>query len=608
MNSEQDILSHYKMRWNRMRAQRTKYERLRDICDKQVSATTTVDNNWKFIVNVPMEQNLIEMSVWRQSWNINFNVEPMWETDVDMLQPAKYALDYFLEQGDFFKEKRQFELDKATYGTAIFFTGIRVEEKTLYDFPEIIDNLWNKKMKPYKKQKYIFSPCNVALRSFWMDDRAIYQPDFGKVEDCIRQEELTEDEIKNRRWEQWRWVEELHWFANINPPYQIDNQITRRIIVHHYYNKATQDYCIIANYSTLLFHSKMFYRDWELPFALAQHYPVNNCIYWRWIPDKVRYIKAYKNIMMQGALDLVNASKWINIGIGNEWSISWSLYTWMWEVNVWRFNGGIDNVKQFQLDSNITPMANILQIIDDFVIQDTGENIKAPYSSPASTLWEVEIIEQNKWIRIKTVDESRDIALDRALTQTMSNIANFAPKVLCQKTEVNGKIKITYPQITIKNKKVEKKWQKTVFSDDYGKYWFFELKPQTINDNLKIKVTTFSTKTALNALAKNSYTQYIHNIIALAQIDPTLLQKIDIMGLYELCNIIYQYDDKINATTKRDEIKNKNIQLQEQIKAIVWIQDLTAQWIWWEQQQQEQPQPEQTQPEQQKVLSTNMPM
>jgi hypothetical protein len=51
----------------------------------------------------------------------------------------------------------------------------------------------------------------------------------------------------------------------------------------------------------------------------------------------------------------------------------------------------------------------MINIIDDIVIQDTGENVKAPYTSPASTLGETEIIEENKMVRVKTIDESDDI-------------------------------------------------------------------------------------------------------------------------------------------------------------------------------------------------------
>lgn len=47
----------------------------------------------------------------------------------------------------------------------------------------------------------------------------------------------------------------------------------------------------------------MPYPDGKLPFVVAQHYPRNNCIYGIGIPRKVRMSKAYKNNMMQYAMD-----------------------------------------------------------------------------------------------------------------------------------------------------------------------------------------------------------------------------------------------------------------------------------------------------------------
>jgi hypothetical protein len=87
----------------------------------------------------------------------------------------------------------------------------------MYDLPEVIDSIRTEKMKEYRKKEYIFSPCNVPIRSFWIDDRAIFQPDWNKVEDCIRQEELTKDEIIARRGEEGRGVDELQVAANQNP-------------------------------------------------------------------------------------------------------------------------------------------------------------------------------------------------------------------------------------------------------------------------------------------------------------------------------------------------------------------------------------------------------
>jgi hypothetical protein len=47
----------------------------------------------------------------------------------------------------------------------------------------------------------------------------------------------------------------------------------------------------------------MKYKHGKLPFTVAQHYPDNRCICGRGIPRKTRASKAYKNNMMQAALD-----------------------------------------------------------------------------------------------------------------------------------------------------------------------------------------------------------------------------------------------------------------------------------------------------------------
>ena len=56
-----------------------------------------------------------------------------------------------------------------------------------------MDDIRTTKMKKYTKKKYVFAPRNVPLRSFWIDDRAISQPDRDKVQDCIYQEEMTRE-------------------------------------------------------------------------------------------------------------------------------------------------------------------------------------------------------------------------------------------------------------------------------------------------------------------------------------------------------------------------------------------------------------------------------
>jgi hypothetical protein len=48
----------------------------------------------------------------------------------------------------------------------------------------------------------------------------------------------------------------------------------------------------------------------------------------------------------------------------------------------------------------------------------------------------VEIMEENKAIRHKSVDENWDMFLDRSLTMMMSNIAQFVPALMSKTTTI----------------------------------------------------------------------------------------------------------------------------------------------------------------------------
>lgn len=192
-------------------------------------------------------------------------------------------------------------------------------------------------------------------------------------------------------------------------------------------------------------------------------------------------------------------------------------------MNIWKFAGNQDTVKQFELDGNIQSQANLLTILDDQIIQDSGQNLKAPYSSPANTATEIEVIEENKAIREKTMDELRDQAIQGILDQVFKNIRQFAPALL--KKEIKQKrgkkeitVKIEYPLIKVPNVSINKKAKKgeSIFVEDYGKFGFFELTPQTLKHEMTVKIVTPSTKSNLKTLEKNAVTQYIVNMNTLA--------------------------------------------------------------------------------------------
>lgn len=102
-------------------------------------------------------------------------------------------------------------------------------------------------------------------------------------------------------------------------------------------------------------------------------------------------------------------------------------------------------------------------MLRDDVRINTGIDINAVFEPPAEQLGTVEIIEENKQIRNKSVDELMDFAYDEALTKMLDNIATFAPRLL-KTTQIikdkKGKIvkKIAeYPTLQLPNVKITKK-------------------------------------------------------------------------------------------------------------------------------------------------------
>jgi hypothetical protein len=603
-------LKMYNDRRTNMQSWRTQFEADWDTCDKQV-ASRTYYKDGILQVNPPMEQNIIEMAVGRYAGKTTYNLEPIGEPNVDEIMPAKYILDHFLVMGGFHEEKKQWRLDKATYGTAIFFCGITYECSYSYDIKDGSDaeSIRDTNYVEKKNEEYIMTPVNVPLRHFWIDERALSQPMFTKARDCIMQETISLEEFqaryKNKGW--FEDIKDIKESDDADPAYGNDLNVSadakQNVILHHYMNRITKDYFIVANQKDLVYKGKLLYKHNRLPFVLKQHYPRNNCMYGRGIPHKVRYLKAYKAEMLQGLLDKVRLSSGINLGMGNETSVDGDLYTASGEINIWRFTGGIDQVRQFQMDGNINGYSNAIQMLDDMVIQDTGENVKAPYSSPASTLWETEIIEENKMVRVQAVNEADDMGIWEALTMALDNITQFAPKLLRTiKTLESGAVIECFPTITVpdvelsveeekySNETEEMEWEKEDDSDDqygkvkkaynkykivtkntedYGNYGTFEFKPDIIKSRFRIKVTTPSTWNSLQAIQKNSITQYLQNKMMLWQVKPDLVENEDRKGLMDLLNLVYGYDDKFMATTRKSEIKQANMEMINRIYSLI---------------------------------------
>lgn len=221
-------------------------------------------------------------------------------------------MNYFLDKEQRYSENRRRKIDKAKYGTGIWYTGIRMNIDVIPTYPEsdkdnTIDAFRDqKKMDEEKRTQRLFTPKNVPIRMFLVDDRALWQSDFTRAQDCIMLEMITKEELIERYGENKYFNREAVESAVPTIIDEAEYGITTQqpmIVLYHYMNKQTKEYGILAGKENCIFEGRLIYPDGDLPIDMCQHYPNNTCLYGIGICRKVRLEKAYMNNMKQFMID-----------------------------------------------------------------------------------------------------------------------------------------------------------------------------------------------------------------------------------------------------------------------------------------------------------------
>ena len=587
--SDSDYLTYFQERLSDMRSKKWPFVEMFKNYENQYTALSYIDNTWMLVVNLPLEENLVETYMWRTNWKINYDILPEWQTNIEELQPAKYSLQYFLDWNDkdnFFKQNKSFRINKAVYWTWIYWTllrsykDIRYKPKEWVEIQSWTDVLNKNNFEKIENETWFFFPKDIHPMDFYPDDKAYWQPDIQNAEDCIFKEKVTYSELLMRYWDTEA-IKKLNkvttWIDTEEKNNNSQSIQQDEIILHYYFHRIYKTMLIVANEQTLIYNWLYLYNDWKLPFVMAHHYTDPNCIWWKWVPAKIGYLKAYKSEILQDILVWASMSSWINLLTWNDdITQDWSVW-WRW-VNIWKTTWGAERVQQVNTSPNLWYFTTVLNLLDDLVVQDTWDNLRAPVDAWSDKLWIVEIMEARKEVRQSAVDENYNIALDEALTMTLQRIKDFAPSLLSEKIKDDkwNVTKVIFPKIRIKDYVVKKEDWKQVFEENIWKFGYFELKTDTIQ-GLWVKVVTSSTNSMLPILERQKVTEYIDNrlkIAELAQFDPAIAQKLsestNVEDLLSWMWDAYGYDTKLKANTEKDkineEIKKKTLELTNKFK------------------------------------------
>jgi len=575
--------------------------------DNQVNAVSFYDNDGSLQVNIPLEKSLKEIYMWRSDWKATFDIVPDGQANVDELQPSKYALNFFLDwngKSNFWKENSVFRDMKAHYGSGIFSSDL----KKIIDFDYVLKEdadiegneniLEESNFNKVENVSWEFFPHNVHVRDFYPDDWGYGCPDVQKLEDCIFKENLTATELEIRYWKKkWFNIKGINYSTDPEPKNNNDSASTlRTIVIYHYFHRITRKYIIVSNRDHIIYNGRNLYNDWKLPFVNVQHYSNQNRFWGEGIPERVAYLKAYKSEIFQDILAGAEMASWINLLTWNDDQIGQDWTVWGRGLNLWRATGWADKVQPINTNINLGFFTAILDLLEKQITIDSWINPLEQFDPISDKVGIVEIMEANKAIRNKSVDENYNIGLDSVLTMTLDRIKQFAPSLLATAImSKDGKkvIKTEYFEIRIDDHKVEKKrnWHQT-FTENIWKFGYFELKPAKRDKKWKllspatiqwlwVKIITASTNSMLPLLERQKVNEYIDNRVKLANmavLDPSgammkkLVEQTDIWEIIQWMWDAYGYDvNGLKANTEKDNITQENLKMIEDLQEVLTI-------------------------------------
>lgn len=569
--------------------------------ENQTTAISYYDNDGMLQINVPLEKTLGEIYMGKTKGKVRFDILPDGQTDVEELQPAKYSMMFYMDgnhKDNFWKENKTMREQKKTYGSGIFFTGIRnyIEEipvpKEGANIQNGTDILNEDNFDMAEKETWFFFPKAIHPKDFWIDDKANNQPDVQYADDCIMKERITalELEIRYKNNKAIKNLDQVSYWSDPNPKNRKSGTVQQReIILYHYFHRIKKTYMIVANQDIVLYQGKYLYDDGKLPFENIQHYSAIDRFWGEGIPERIAYLKAYKSEVFQDILsgsamsNSVNLLTWNDDQVWQDWNV------WGRNLNIWRSTWDVWQVQPINTSPNLGYMTTVIELIDKEITINSGINPAEQFEQTSDKLGIVEIQEANKAVRNASVDENYEIWLDGALTMMFARIKQFAPalekeEILDSKWEV---IKVIFPKIKIDWFTVEKvKWQQ-VFTENLWKFWYFELKPDIVQW-IWVKIVTASTNSTMPILERQKITDYINNLFRLAEVasldqsGESIAKLNKFMRFDELLGWIsdaYDYDiNWLKADTEKDEIAKENIEKIEQIQKLLTINPLENDW------------------------------
>lgn len=563
--TEEATVQRVKTRHSVMDDARKEREDIRDKADKLKTKKSRAKYNGITDPDIPREKILVETYIWTLPSGLPISVGADGKVDGIKLELSKATLQHYItKERTIQKIKSNADRNKAWRGTMILYSGITAKTKNIPPDKKSRDPLT--KEKPKQRTYYTFCPKEIDLKDVWYDEGA---KNIDEVIDCIYEERIPLEEYKARFFPNDKAIEWYKYLDAVGTTEDEDKNNKKVVQLWHYFNMITAEYFIIANKKWLIYDGYYQARHGQCPFTPVQHYEVPDSLYGEGIVQRFAVCKGLIYNFLNASVNGAWLNSWgvLFAGAGTEVD---DIYIESGEINIVQMTeGNASDVVPFIPNINIAQLLEMLRILEDYGIQATGLNQKAPYTSPAKTAFEAGIMKEEQNNRLKTVAESRDFGLDRAFTLTLSNILQFAPYLETQ-TVIDEDQNSRSDEIKIKGKKILRDGNKiTGFEEAIGAEDFFKLDENIFEwlSELKVHITTPSTPNILKSLEKEDLQKYINAKVQLINLwgDPSL---INIEELNRRIDMVYDIDpEHINLKTSQDALREKSAKIIEAVSS-----------------------------------------
>lgn len=574
-DDDKEALEMVQNRFDAMRDARAKKEAFWDWVDWQYTTAPSYKWSWMAIPNLKMEEALIEASVWMQDTALPITVEADGRADWVQTALAKYTLDHFIYKEEIVQElKLRMDYTRARYWTAVLYSGMELRSK--YVASDKQDKWYfNPKGNVERLEELHVVIKDVPIRNAYFDDTATR---FKDAVDCIYEEWLSIDEYKLRYLDDDGKSKE--YFTNAEYvgttdgnsqkwPWTQNKSVKHDMVkLWHYYNKLYAKYVIVVNESVVIYNGLASTKHGELPLIPVQFYNNPFSLYGIWIPERYAMVKGLNQNFYQAMVWWAWLNAWTAV-IMSEWAdVDWWIFLEPGEVNIIQMTkGSARDATPFNANVNVQQLVEIIQFMDDIWSYLTWVNIKAPYTSPATTAFEVSVMKEEQNNRLKTIYDTRVLWIEQAFTLMLSNIFTFLPYQYADRM-IDEQEKLgnwNWYQIPVKDKKIYRNDDGSLSLEE--ERWttdYFDLSPEIVEGarGMKVRVVTTQTASTMKALEIENLTRYLQAKAQIMQFkaqaiqigeDPSQWEKIS-----ERLDVLFNIDkENIDITSNEQKQREK---------------------------------------------------